>query len=222
MQIGDITKYLEMMAVALNDRFFAGELPMDKVAITVQSSPSSYAHITVVPVWENQSDCFYEINLSAEHLSRPCPELCSSIIHEFCHFWGLLNSVKTTSRMGYYHNARFKEIAEKHGVIIGYDPKIGYSPTSPSMELFEFVQEKGWKDIDLQRSNSILIKKGGSAGTAGGKDGADGEGGERKKKSNQRKYQCPNCKCSCRATKPIRIKCLDCDMEMVEVKKEEK
>ena len=215
MQIGDITKYLEMMAVALNDRFFAGELPMDKVAITVQSSPSSYAHITVVPVWENQSDCFYEINLSAEHLSRPCPELCSSIIHEFCHFWGLLNSVKTTSRGQYYHNARFKEIAEKHGVIIGYDPKIGYSPTSPSMELFEFVQ-------DLQRSNSILIRKGVSAGAAGGKDGADGEGGEKKKKSNQRKYQCPNCKCSCRATKPIRIKCLDCDEEMVEVKKEEK
>lgn len=220
MQVGEITIILEGAYRALNERFFNGELP--EIMITVQSSPRAYGSFTTWDSWHDSENGYKEINIGAETLNRSMVETCATMLHEMTHFYCNINGIKDTSRSGTYHNARFKEVAEKHGIMIGYDPRIGYSPTSPTMELFEFVQEQGWQDIELSRNNGVFIGVGGSAGTAGGKDGTDGEGGERKKKSNQRKYQCPNCKCSCRATKPIRIKCLDCDEEMIEVKKEEK
>lgn len=54
----------------------------------------------------------------------------------------------------------------------------------------------------------------GTSGTAG----TSGTTGTGKKKSNVRKYQCPNCGNSVRATKEVHIGCLDCDtvMELVE------
>lgn len=212
MKIGEITVCLEQIYDALNQRFFNGELP--PVVITVQSSPRAYGHFTVREVWKDgNAKGFHEINIGAETLSRPLVETCGTLIHEMTHFYCQLHNIKSTSRNNFYHNFRFKEEAEKHGVIIGYDPRIGHSPTTPSEELYEFVEQQGWQDIDLSRNNGFFIGGSGSNGS----NGADGENGVEKKKSNQRKYQCPKCKCSCRATSVLHIKCIPCDLEMVEV-----
>ena len=85
--------------------------------------------------------------------------------------------------------------------MIEYDKKIGYSITHPSPELIEFIKEQGWQRVDLARQGQLSFS-----------------GGNGRTKSNVRKYQCPKCGCSVRATKSVNIACLDCDcpMELVE------
>ena len=83
-------------------------------------------------------------------------------------------------------------------MVIGYDTRIGFSPTSPSDELIAFVEAQGWSEVSLSRMGMAMLK-GGSTG---------------KTVSKVRKYQCPVCKCSCRATKEIHISCMDCDTIM--------
>lgn len=79
--------------------------------------------------------------------------------------------------------------------------------------IHEYALEKGWSEIKISRGGyqRISIPAGGtqSSGAA-----TQPEGGKRP--SSTRKYQCPCCKNSVRATKAINLICGDC-MEKMEV-----
>lgn len=200
MVISEITAFLEDAFDVLNQKYFEGALP--KAIITVQSSPKCYGHFTTWDAWSEESTGYKEINLGAETLNRPVENTIATLIHEMTHFYCYINEIKDTSRGGTYHNKRFKAEAEQRGLIIDYDSKIGYSLTEPSPELIEFVAEQGWQGVNLARQGQLSFS-GGSSGRT---------------KSNVRKYQCPECGCSVRATKAVNIGCLDCGvvMELVE------
>lgn len=213
MKVSEITEFLEGAYHILNDRYFGGELP--PVVITIQSSPRAYGHYTPFNSWKDNNDKYREINIGAESLSRYLPETLATLVHEMTHHYcAVVSKQKDTSRSGTYHNKIFKQVAEGTGaILIGYDPRIGYSITSPSPELIAFVEEQGWQDIDLSRKEEFEYI-GGSGGS--GVAGTAGVAG--KKKNNSRKYQCPICSTSVRATKDVNIICGDCDckMELVE------
>ena len=192
MQISEATAFLENAYVALNKKFFGGELP--PVIITIQSSPRAYGHYTT---WENtwvgEGQGFHEINIGAETLDRDASEVLATLSHEMCHHYCAVNNIKDTSRGGTYHNKKFKEVAEGTGaILVDYDPRIGYSPTRPTEALIAFIEEQGWTGVNLSRQ-SIL-------GLPGGKG--------RGRSNGVRKYVCPNCHCSVRATKAVNIGCL--------------
>ena len=198
MQISEATAFLENAYVALNNKFFGGELP--PVIITIQSSPRAYGHYTT---WENtwvgEGQGFHEINIGAETLDRDASEVLATLSHEMCHHYCAVNNIKDTSRGGTYHNKTFKEVAEGTGaILVDYDPRIGYSPTRPTDALIAFIEEQGWTGVNLSRQ-SIL-------GLPGGKG--------RGRSNGVRKYVCPNCHCSVRATKAVNIGCLDCGTVM--------
>lgn len=213
MRVSEITSFLEHAYGVLNEVYFESSLP--PVVITVQSSPKAYGHYTTWDAWRQDEKGYREINLGAESLSRPIENTIATLIHEMTHHYCAMAGIKDTSRGGTYHNKRFKAEAEKRGLVIGYDPRIGHSPTSPSDSLIAFIEGQGWTGIDLSRTGWY-----GSPGGADGGSGGDPDGGADtgKKKSNVRKYQCPSCGCSVRATKEVHIGCLDCDvpMELVE------
>lgn len=222
MRVSEITSFLEHAYGVLNEVYFESSLP--PVVITVQSSPKAYGHYTTWDAWRQDEKGYREINLGAESLSRPIENTIATLIHEMVHHYCAMAGIKDTSRgggtgggsgPGTYHNKKFKEQAEKRGLVIGYDPRIGHSLTSPSQQLIEFIESQGWTGIDLSRTGWY-----GSPGGADGGSGGDPDGGAEtgKKKSNVRKYQCPSCGCSVRATKEVHIGCLDCDvpMELVE------
>ena len=198
MQISEATRFLENAYVALNNKFFGGQLP--PVIITIQSSPRAYGHYTT---WENtwvgEGQGFHEINIGAETLDRDASEVLATLSHEMCHHYCAVNNIKDTSRGGTYHNKKFKEVAEGTGaILVDYDPRIGYSPTRPTEALIAFIEEQGWTGVNLSRQ-SIL-------GLPGGKG--------RGRSNGVRKYVCPNCHCSVRATKAVNIGCLDCGTVM--------
>ena len=195
MQISEATAFLENAYIVLNNQYFGGQLP--PVVITVQSSPKAYGHYTTWDAWHTDTDGYREINLGAETLNQPIENLIAVMVHEMTHHYCAVNGIKDTSRGGTYHNSQgFKRVAEGTGAVtIGYDPRIGHSPTTPTPALIAFIEEQGWKGVDLSRNTPERATRGRNNGV--------------------RKYVCPDCGCSVRATKAVNIGCLDCGTVMV-------
>lgn len=207
MKISEITDFLEQAYDVLNGHFFQGELP--RVIITVQSSPKAYGHYTKFDAWHEETKGYREINIGAETLDRNIENVCATLLHEMTHHYCDLHQICDVSRGGTYHNKRFKEQAELHGLIIDYNNRIGWSVTSPSPALVDFVEGQGWHGVNLARN-------GGQGASTGGTGGAGGSaGGAGRKPSSTRKYICPCCGCSVRATKTVNVGCLDCGVAMV-------
>lgn len=197
---------LEKMFRELNADKFDGELEMPM--ITIQTTPRAYGHITCGKVWHRQDgQKQYELNIGAGTLDRPIENTLSTLLHEMVHLYHLMHGIQDCSRAGTYHNSRFKEKAESVGLVIGYDKRIGWSLISPSESLLDYIIEKGWSDIQIGRHEEIRIPVG-----IGGNDSGTlpKQTSKMKKPSSTRKYVCPACGISVRATKAVRIICADC------------
>ena len=203
--------YLEKIYRELNVDKFGGEL--EEPIITVQSTPRAYGHVTCRKVWKSKESQKYELNMGAGTIGRPIEETVSTMLHEMVHIYNLMHDIQDCSRNNTYHNKKFKTKAEEVGLVIDHDPRIGWSITSPSDDLILYIAEKGWEDILINRQEGYRIPIGG----AKGKDTEEGgeEGKAPKKPSSTRKYICPCCGISTRATKTIRIMCMDCGEQMV-------
>lgn len=121
------------------------------------------------------------------------------------HLYNIQIGVKDCSRNNTYHNKRFKQEAEKRGLIISFDKKIGWSITKLNEETKRFIDTNiDFKLVPLTRGKRQNFTIG------------DDEDVEEKEKKSSRKYVCPKCDISVRATKEVRIMCMDCNEEMIE------
>ncbi|MTD40104.1 SprT-like family protein [Erwinia sp. CPCC 100877] len=187
---------LEVAFDDLNRKYF--ESALSKSVITIQSTPSAYGHFTTSQVWDLAIEKAYEINIGAETLNRKIEEIIATLIHEMVHQYCAEKNIKDTSRGNTYHNKRFKEEAEKRGLVISYAPGIGWSVTEPTKELIDYVENNEiYKRISMKRNSMLKIK--GS------------------KKSSTRKYVCLSCNQTVRATKEVNILCGNCKQVMVNV-----
>lgn len=206
--------YLEKIFRALNAEFFPGEEVAEPV-ITIQNTPQAYGHVTVAKTWSTKDQQRHELNIGAGTLDRPIENVCATMLHEMVHLYNLEHGVQDCSRGGTYHNKRFRDEAERRGLVIGYVERYGWTVTSPGERLLDFILERGWTDIDMNRGMSGSR---GTTGTGAAQGGAPAAGPDpAKKKSSTRKLQCPKCGCSVRATKAVRIMCMDCMEQMAEV-----
>ncbi|MBQ3163279.1 MAG: SprT-like domain-containing protein [Lachnospiraceae bacterium] len=213
----DMQATLERAYEVLNNVYFDSALPT--IVITIMSSPRTNGHFTLGKVWRAEENHYNEINISAEHLKRPIEEICATLCHEMVHYYCYINGIADVSQNGRYHNKNFKREAEKRGLIISYQQYIGYSVTKPSKEFTEVLKANNIeKPIDINRDGE---KRSGNNGT-----GIDGKAGTdngielpKKPKCSTRKYQCPCCKNSFRATKDINVLCMDCNVQYEKIEK---
>ena len=203
--------YLEKIFRELNTDSFGGEL--EEPIITIQSTPGAYGHVTVAKTWKRKDDWRHELNIAADWLDRPIENVVATMIHEMVHLYNIQHNIQDCSRGGTYHNRKFKEEAEKHMIQIEKHEKYGWTITTPTDELLEYIICKGWDDIDMGRGLKLGIR-----GTSGPKTGSDGSGkpdtGEKPKGSNSRKYVCPNCGLIARTTKDAKLICGICSIEL--------
>ena len=115
---------LEKMFRELNKHYFAGKLP--EPIISLKKTPSAYGHITCSKVWQAGGENKYEINISSATLDRPIEETASTLLHEMVHEYCMETGIKDTSNNGVYHNRRFKEQAEAHGLTVDHHEKDGW------------------------------------------------------------------------------------------------
>jgi DNA-directed RNA polymerase subunit RPC12/RpoP len=209
---------LEYAFNIFNEVYFENQLP--PIVITIMSSPRTNGHFTVNKEWRIEQNHLNEINISAEHLNRPIENICGTLIHEMVHYYCQLNGIQDTSQGGRYHNKNFKAEAERRGLIITYAQYIGYSVTEPSPELVKIIKDRNiQKPIDINRDGYIgFIGVNGTGVSGGGENGGD-TGGRQKKKTSTRKYICPRCGNTFRATKDINVMCMDCKEQFVKAEK---
>lgn len=190
--ISENIQFFEKTFDLINKKFF--ENMLEKPVITIQSSPKAYGHCTSRKVWIENTESYYEINIGAETLNRPVQNIIATLIHEMVHLYCQQNNIQETSRGGTYHNKRFKTEAERRGLSIDFDKKVGWSITKPTETIMQFVEEnKLHKVITCYR---VEVKP------------------EKKKTSSTKKYTCPQCGSVVRATKTVHILCADCKMLM--------
>lgn len=198
--------YLEKMFRALNTDFFNGEL--EEPIITIQSTPRAYGHVTVGKTWKRKDDWRHELNLGAETLGLPIDEIVATMVHEMVHLYNIAHNVQDCSRGGVYHNKKFRDEAERRGLEIGHHEKYGWTITAPSERLIDYIIRQEWSEIAMNRGYGWTPppSTGGKAGAGGAVTGPE----KGPKKSSTRKYICPKCGQSIRATKQVNIICGDC------------
>jgi hypothetical protein len=187
-------KFLETAYDKLNKKFFTDALI--RPVITIQKTPRTFGHFTCWNSWEVSGAGYPEINLGAEQLDRPLANTLATLLHEMVHQYCFVSKIKDTSSNGRYHNRRFKAEAEKRGLTITKGEGIGWSVTQPGEEFAAWVLSAFTERIKAHRCQEVNFLISGKA------------------KSSTRKYLCPKCGLSVRATREVRIACVDCNCQL--------
>ncbi len=69
-----------------------------------------------------------------ETIDRPIGEVAATMLHEMAHLYNLTHGIEDVSNNGYYHNKKFKETAEAHGLHIEKHDKYGWTITTLNAE----------------------------------------------------------------------------------------
>ncbi len=196
----DMIRYFSSLYDFFNLKLFNNELTKPVITIQRDERNKTRGWWTVDKVWrENVADeCNYELNLTAQELGRPIESIASTLLHEMCHQYATMRNLQDTSRSGNYHNKMFKRIAEHYGLKVDCVEKYGYAHTELTDEtkalLLYYIETNPYKGI----YRKPVLK------------------GQSVKSSSTRKYACPICGQSVRATKAVNILCLDCNLPMTE------
>lgn len=195
--------YLEKLYDKLNGHYFDGQL--DRPVITIQSSSRSYGHYTLYNAWSVKGEGYREINIAAGTLNRPIEYTVCTLLHEMVHQYNheVLN-VQDTSRGGTYHNKLFRQAAETHGLIVERSDKYGWSVTSPSDGLLEWILDNDVQEIKLTRNDHYGIR------IAGGNAAANGGTPTPTTRKPTYRYTCPCCHNVVRSTQPLKLICNGC------------
>ena len=203
-----VAGYLNRIFDLLNEEYF--ENTLSRPTITIQSTPKAYGHFSLrSDTWISKNGESHEINVAAGTLNRPIEFVVATLLHEMVHYYNHVNGIQDTSRGNTYHNKRFRESAEARGLIVEHHPTYGWSITSPADELLDFVLFNGLTDILLNRNEPYGVR----VPVGGANSGTDFT--PKTKPSSTRKYICPCCGMSVRATRTVNIGCLDCDEQLV-------
>lgn len=219
--------YLAKLYDYCNVKFFSGELTRPVITLQRDERNKTYGWWSVKKVWKwiekapaNCAACEgencprdgslyvnceeivereeHELNMTAQELNRPIDQIAATLIHEMCHQYASVHKLQDTSRSGSYHNKLFKRIAEKHGLTV------------------EYVKTIGWSHTELTKKTATLIAEYSKTAPYNGIYRLPVMKGQSVKSCSTRKYVCPVCGNSVRATKAVNIKCADCEELMQE------
>lgn len=209
-----LTCELEKLFRTLNAEIFDNQL--DTPVITVTPSSKSYAHYTPWDAWSAGNEQKREINIASGTLDRPLENVICSLVHEMCHMYDdTVLHTADCSRGSTYHNRRFKETAEAAGLIVTRTEKYGWSRTEPGPTILDFVLlHDEFREIEMCRNSSAPSAVGIGIHT-GNSTGLTITGSSTN--SHSRKYLCPCCRNSVRATKAVNVICADCMQPMIAV-----
>ena len=198
-----VAGYLNRIFDLLNEEYF--ENALSRPTITIQSTPRAYGHFSLRDdTWVSVTGNSHEINIGAGTLARPIENVVTTMLHEMIHYYNHINGIQDCSRGGTYHNQRFRNACLARDLEVTRSDKYGWSHTAPGDGLLEFVLKNDLTDILLSRNEWSSFRIGGGTGTH------EGSGNTAPTRVSSRKYVCPCCGLSVRATKLVRIACIEC------------
>lgn len=192
--------YLGKLYDYANGKLFGGELVKPVITVQTDERNKTNGWWSVGKVWKEngEDEGEHELNMTAQQLNRPIGEIAATLIHEMCHQYATIHEMKDTSRSGNYHNKLFKKIAETHGLNVECVPKIGWSHTTLTDETAAKIAAFMAENPPTVIYRLPIMKS------------------QITKNTSTRKYVCPVCGQSVRATKRVNIMCMDCNAHMAE------
>lgn len=208
-------KTLENLFDTFNNHYYDGKLPRPVITIASKGKYNAYGWFTVGKIWVNNEtkEKLHEINVCAEYIARPIEEVVGTLLHEMAHLYCSYNGIKDTSNNGIYHNNRFKQVAEEHGLNIEKG-RYGWHVTSLNEETKEYIRKINATGFTLFRNPEHTLENTSTTGT-NSDDAETSEVKEKPKKKSSIKWTCPVCGNICRTTKVFKLICGEC-MEQME------
>ena len=212
MSISPIIYALEISFDYLNERFYEGKLKRPVIVVAEGHKARAMGWFSCGEVWHDKdgNEHAHELNVAGDYLDRSFEEVATTLAHEMVHCYDVMEGIKDCARSGSRHNKNFKTSAEAHGMVwvaptdeasqADYK-KVGYARVA----FREDVKDEVLKALSpLQDALTLYRDKRQSK--------------DRVKTGSQRqnviKYMCPCCGNSVRATKEVKIMCMDCDQVM--------
>ena len=183
-------KNLEELFDLFNEKLYNGELERPIISIQSDTKNNCYGWCTTYKAWStNDNEEYYEINLCAEYMTRSIFEICSTLLHEMAHLYNIINGISDCNT-SQYHNKKFKETCEAHGLMVE-KTKHGWSKTTLNSELVDFVNTLDYT-FDIARKQNPNKKK-------------------TVKKHPTLKYVCPCCGNKIYSLYELNVHCNNCD-----------
>jgi DNA-directed RNA polymerase subunit RPC12/RpoP len=220
-----IVHELDNLFVFFNWRFFSGELQKPVIAVqTNQHHGGAMGWCVTRKMWRQTQtqEEYYEITVCPEFFDLGLVKLCDTLLHELVHLFNLQKGISDTSRGGYYHNEKFKQQALKRGLLVEKHPKYGWSLTNLKPETIKFVESlKIDREVfNLMRKRPFSSEEIVAGETGGASNTNNAQDASPLPRQSYRKYICPACSISVKATKDVRVKCDDCGVLMEKVAKD--
>lgn len=196
-----------------NKTFYNNALPEPSILVQNRGNRKNVlGWCTVNKIWRDYSvnEKKYEITLVAEYLHLGMLPILSTLLHEMAHLYNLVNNIQDVTRGGTYHNKKFKEIAEKSGLIIEHHKSYGWTITHLQQFTINLIKNSDIKEeaFTLYRIDPFQKQI---------EDEEETEETTEKPKSSRRKYICPSCEVKISANKEVNVVCGDCGVAFEEV-----
>ena len=213
MSISPIITALEESFDWLNNRFYGNALTRPVITLSEGAKARAMGWFSLYKPWhliDDPSVEATELNISSDYLDGGYAEVVNTLCHEMLHCYNFANGIKDCARSGSRHNKKFAEAAETHGMHWvkptedneaeqQYYKKYGYAHVELNedvkgevLEALAFLKEAMTLYRDKRKKNQKVVKKSGVI-----------------------KYVCPCCGNSIRATKEVKIMCMDCEEAMI-------
>ena len=210
LNISEIVAKAEAMFDLFNEHFYAGEMARPAITVSPDGGRGAYGWCSVYEIWQANGAAYREINICAEYINRPIGEVAATMLHEMAHLYNLNHGIKDVSNNGYYHNKKFKETAEAHGLVINHHQTYGWTVTELARDTAECVaRQPELSDIAASRQTTLQIK---TKGDDDGESTTTIKGRRSTSKNRSIKYVCPKCGAIIRATRLVNVVCGDCDV----------
>ena len=192
----DAIRYLGDLYDFWNEKYYGGELIKPVITIQADAKNKATGWFVCGEVWHESAEeaGSVELNISAQFLNRPAADIAETMLHELAHQYAHINKMQDCSRGGSYHNKLFARIAETHGLTVEKDSRIGWAVTKLSPAAAELF-------AGFSSEHKLIYRD-------------PDKRGMKVKSSSTRKYICPICGTSVRATKRVAIMCAEC-MELM-------
>ena len=212
--ISEIVAKTEAMFDLFNQHLYNGELIRPAITVSPDGGRGAYGWCSVYEIWQADEEAHREINICAEYINRPIAEVAATMLHEMAHLYDLTHEIKDVSNNGYYHNKKFKETAEAHGLHIEHHKTYGWTVTTLAEDTAEWLaQQPGMEDIAASRRTTLQIKAKGDGKNEDGEENTTTiKGGRQTSKNRSIKYVCPKCGAIIRATRQVNVVCGDCNV----------
>ena len=188
---------LEELFEDFNACFFGGELQRPVLTFSSDTTRGAYGWFTLDTVWIHLADDAKanEINICCDQIESP-EQVAKTLLHEMVHQYNFMKGVKDCSRGGSYHNTKFRDACLEHGLDCHQSAKYGWCECTLQEEARQ-IAEPYFEYFGMKRERDKTKRR------------------VKTRTSSTRKYECPCCGLSVRATKEVRIMCYECQELML-------